>query len=179
MSLLPYLYSAFMDYHKTGLPPIRAMVLDYPDDPKVRDIDDQYFFGKDLLVCPLTLEDGTEREIYLPDGKWYDFFSTKVYEGGRRFQMKAGDEEIPVFVRDGALLPLAKPVLCVKEDIVFEMTVRSYGSGEAEFVLYEDDFHTYDSEIKESIAITVRRDEKGDIEYPENSLKYQFLKNTW
>lgn len=177
MSLLPYFYSAFMDYHKTGLPPVRAMVMDYPEDPEVRNIDDQYFFGKDLLVCPLTLEDGTAREVYLPDGKWYDFFSTKVYEGGRRFQIEAGEEEIPVFVRDGALVPLAKPVLCVKEDTVFEMTVRSYGSGEAEFVLYEDDFTTYDYEKKESAAIPVRRTADGDIEYPENTWRYRFLKN--
>ncbi|MGN0250055.1 MAG: TIM-barrel domain-containing protein [Oliverpabstia sp.] len=178
MSLLPYFYSAFMDYHKTGLPPVRAMVMDYPEDLEVRNIDDQYFFGKDLLVCPLTLEDGTAREVYLPDGKWYDFFSTKVYEGGRRFQIEAGEEEIPVFVRDGALVPLAKPVLCVKENTVFEMTVRSYGSGESEFVLYEDDFTTYDYEKKERAAIPVRRKENGDIEYPENTWKYRFLKNT-
>ena len=75
------------------------------------------------------------------------------------------------------MVPLAKPVLCVKEDTVFEMTVRSYGSGEAEFVLYEDDFTTYDYEKKESAAIPVRRTADGDIEYPENTWRYRFLKN--
>ena len=65
MSLVPYLYSAFEEYQKSGLPPVRAVAMEYPADEAVRNLDDEYFFGKDLLVCPLTLEDGTSREVYL------------------------------------------------------------------------------------------------------------------
>ena len=77
MSLVPYLYSAFEEYQKTGLPPVSAVVMEYPQDEAARNLDDEYFFGKDLLVCPLTLEDGTSREVYLPEGNWYNFFRRK------------------------------------------------------------------------------------------------------
>lgn len=177
MTLLPYLYSAFGEYYEQGLPPVRAMVIDEPEDMEVRNIDDQYFFGKDLLVCPLTLEDGNSREVYLPAGRWHDFFHDRQYEGGRCIRVEAEDEEIPVFVRDGAIVPLAKPVPFVGEDTVFEMTVRSYGEGEGEFILYEDDFTSFQYEKTGIRKVVIRRNRDGKLEIPDEreSLRYRFL----
>lgn len=167
MQLLPYLYSAFVEYHKYGVPPVRAMVLDYPDDLEVRNIDDQYFFGKDLLVCPLTLEDGEERKVYLPEGRWYAFFGNESYDGNSWMTIEAKEDQIPVFVRDGAILPLAKPVACVSEETVFDITVRSYGQDEGSFTLYEDDFTTFKYEEDGIREIKISRDTNGIILIPD------------
>lgn len=82
MSLLPYLYSAFVKYWKEGIPPVRALVLDYEEDLSVRNVDDEYLLGDSLLVAPMTIEDGTQQKMYLPAGKWFDFWDDSVYAGG-------------------------------------------------------------------------------------------------
>ena len=127
-------------------------------------------------MCPLTLEDGDSREVYLPGGLWYGFFDGQPYEGGRRFTVQAKEEEIPVFVRDGAIVPTAEPVLCVREDTVFEMTIRSYGWKEGEYTLYEDDFTSFRYENEGMRKVVIRRDGDGKIEIAggENSLRYRF-----
>ena len=161
MSLLPYLYSAFVEYHKTGVPPVRALCMDDPQDESLRAIDNQFMFGRDLMVCPLTLEDGTERKVLLPRGVWYDFFTGECYEGGREMTVHADWEQIPVFVREGAVVPLAKPVQHVAEDTVFELTVRAYGEKEGSFTLYEDDFVSCQYEAQGCRAITICRTADG------------------
>ena len=153
MSLLPYLYSAFVEYSHTGKPPIRALVLDYPEDSEAHMVDDEYLFGDSMLVCPLTYEDGTSRKVYLPQGRWYNFFTGEEAEGGQTFEIHAAYDEIPVFVKDGAMIPVAKPVLHVDKDTVFEMTVKKFGEADGRFVLYEDDFATFDFEEKQKRII--------------------------
>lgn len=153
MSLLPYLYSAFAEYSRTGKPPIRALVLDYPEDMEARMVDDEYLFGDSMLVCPLTYEDGTSRKVYLPQGRWYNFFTREEAEGGQMFEIHAAYDEIPVFVKDGAIIPLAKPVMHVDKDTVFEMTVKKFGEADGRFVLYEDDFDTFTYEEKQKQII--------------------------
>lgn len=175
MSFLPYLYSAFIEYQRKGIPPVRAMVMEYPDDLEVRTIDDQYFFGKDILVCPLTLEDGMSRKVYLPEGKWHEFFGTAVYEGKAWIEVSAKEEEIPLFVRENALIPLAKPVLHITKETVFEITVRQFGSGEAEFILYEDDFETLEYKQIGVKGIRIYRKENGVVEILDKAERYRFL----
>ena len=153
MSLLPYLYSAFVEYSHTGKPPIRALVLDYPEDSEARMVDDEYLFGDSMLVCPLTYEDGTSRKVYLPQGRWYHFFTGEEAEGGQTFEIHAAYDEIPVFVKDGAMIPVAKPVLHIDKDTVFEMTVKTFGEADGRFVLYEDDFDTFAYEEKQKQII--------------------------
>lgn len=146
MSLLPYLYSAFVKYWKEGIPPVRALVLDYEEDLRVRNVDDEYLLGDSLLVAPMTIEDGTQRKVYLPAGKWYDFWDDTVYAGGQEYLIEADYEKIPVFVRDGCILPIAEPVECVVADTIFTIHPRVYGKGKKECVLYEDDFETFSYE---------------------------------
>ena len=179
MSLVPYLYSAFEEYQKTGLPPVSAVVMEYPQDEAARNLDDEYFFGKDLLVCPLTLEDGTSREVYLPEGNWYNFFTGEKIEGGRRLVLEADWNEMLVFARDGALVPVAEPVICVTEDTVFNITVKSFGTNKTgSCVLYEDDFVSFNYEslvAKKQINVTVGDNGKFIVAGAKTSTKYHFL----
>jgi alpha-D-xyloside xylohydrolase len=161
MSFIPYLYAAFARYRSEGLPPVRALVMDWPGDPAVRKIDDQWMYGDDILVAPLFAGEKA-RKVYLPgvaagtgpaagggaaaEG-WYDFWTGTRYEGGRTYEIAADLERIPLFVREGTLLPLAKPVEFVRPDTVFELSVTAYGDRCGDTVLYEDDGDTYAYEL--------------------------------
>jgi alpha-D-xyloside xylohydrolase len=138
MSLVPYLYSAFNEYHLHGTPPIRALVLDWPNDPKVREIDDQYMFGPAIMVAPMFAGQKT-RSVYLPKGDWYDFWTHQKYAGNQRITAANNQEQIPLFVKGGTLLPLARPVESIDANTRFDVTVQGFGANPADFVLYEDD----------------------------------------
>jgi alpha-D-xyloside xylohydrolase len=141
MSFVPYLYSAFMDYHARGVPPVRALILDYPDDPKTRQLDDQFMFGPSVLVAPM-FAGQKSRPVYLPKGEWYDFWTHQKLAGGRTIEATNDVQQMPLFVKSGALLPLADPVEHLQPDTCFNLTVTAFGSGPAECVLYEDDGET-------------------------------------
>ena len=138
MSLIPYLYTAFNEYYYTGKPPIRAMVLDWPDYPKVRQLDDQFMFGDSILVAPMFAGE-SKRPIYLPAGDWYDFWTRAKLKGGRTIEATNRAEQIPLFVKGGSLLPMADPVEYVKADVCFNITVHIFGDKPADVTLYEDD----------------------------------------
>lgn len=104
--LLPYVYAAFVVAGRTGLPVQRPLVLDYQDDPAVRDIDDQYLFGPDLLVAPVVEPGVTTREVYLPAGGWYDWWTDEVVAGARTVTAPTPREHLPLYVRAGALIPM-------------------------------------------------------------------------
>ena len=157
MSLLPYLYSAYVEYYQTGKPPVRALLMDYPEDASARMTDDEYLFGESMLVCPLTYGDGVSRRAYLPHGNWYNFFTGEKVSGGKEMEAHADYNQIPVFVKEGGIIPLAKPVLSVKRDIVFEMEVKIFGEGDGKFVLYGDDFETFDYEENLDMVILEKR----------------------
>jgi alpha-D-xyloside xylohydrolase len=138
MRFIPYLYTAFNEYHANGKPPIRALVLDWPNDPKVRQIDDQFMFGDSVLVAPMFAGE-TNRVVYLPGGQWYDFWTHTQINGGTTVVATNGVEQIPLFVKAGTLLPLAEPVEFIKADTCFSITVNIVGDKPADFTLYEDD----------------------------------------
>ncbi len=137
MSLIPYLYKAFADYRDKGLPPFRALVIDYPDDANVHSIEDEILVGEDILAVPITDISKTNRQFYLPEGTWYRLANGERFESGWHtcdFPL----EELPVFVKSGSLIPFAKPKQYVDEQ-PFEITAVKYGAGDAETVLIEDD----------------------------------------
>ena len=104
--LMPYIYAAFLQASQTGAPVQRPMVFDHQDDPMVRDLDDQYLFGPDLLVAPVTEPGQTARQVYLPRGEWYDWHSGTRHEGLRFLLVDTPMEHIPVFARAGAVIPM-------------------------------------------------------------------------
>ena len=138
MQLLPYLYSSYIRYHQEGLPPFRALVMDYPKDPQTWAIDDQYMMGESILVAPVVAGEHA-REIYLPEGYWFDFWTGKKFAGNRRIRVDVPLEQIPVFVKSGTLLPLATPTLHTVDPASFQLHVRAYGPGTLQCILHEDD----------------------------------------
>ncbi|MDR2021506.1 MAG: DUF5110 domain-containing protein [Treponema sp.] len=138
MALIPWLYSAFWRYHLEGLPPVRALALDYQNDVCTRSLDDQYMFGDSLLVAPV-FRGEKSRKIFLPGGEWYDFWTHEHFDGGQTLAYDAPLDIIPVFVKSGSILPLAEPIKYVGETILFRLTVFCFGGGEKHFTLYEDD----------------------------------------
>lgn len=123
MSLLPYLYTAFYDYKTAGKPPVRALVCDYEKEWASHDCYTEWLFGDSMIVAPLIYPE-KERDVWLPEGTWYDFFTGDRYEGGTHHVVTDG---IPVYVKEGTLLPLAEPIPYVKADTRFRITLRAYG----------------------------------------------------
>ena len=102
-TLMPYIYAQARQCTEKGLPMVRALFVEYPDDPGAWQIENEYLFGSDLLVAPM-FENATERDVYLPGGKWIDYQTGKVYEHGWH-RIKAGNMEVVLLVRDGAVIP--------------------------------------------------------------------------
>lgn len=145
MRLIPYLYAAFARYRFEGLPPFRALVMDYSTDQNVYAIDDQYMMGDDMLVAPI-FTGQTERSVYLPAGEWFDFYTHARYTGGQAITVPAELNKIPLFVKAGALIPLADPVEYVGDETVFELTLQAFGHAPRKAVLFEDDGTSFDYE---------------------------------
>lgn len=152
MSLLPYLYTMYYDYHTIGKPPVRALVCDYQNEPELWDVADEYLFGDSMIVCPMT-EKEKERDIVLPEGEWYDFFTGEKLCGGRHHVVT---DNIPVYVKSGTLLPLATPVSHVSADTCFDITLVSYGDTSSSVCrLIEDDGVSHDTTYR---VITLTKD---------------------
>lgn len=144
MNLVPYLYSAFANYCRTGLPPVRALLLDFPDDPHASEVTDAFLFGSSLLIAPFC-EQQVERPVYLPKKcDWYDFYTGERWAGGQTLSWKWSARRHPVIlVRDNSLLPLARPVQQIAPNTLFELTVHIYGDRPEPFELFEDDGTSY------------------------------------
>ncbi len=159
MALLPYLYAAFADYRNSGVPPVRALVMDYPNDATTWVVDDEYLFGPSLLVAPL-FSGQAKRQVYLPEGDWYDFWTHEKLAGGRKIEISKPVDQIPVFVKGETLLPLAAPVECVTPATEFALTVHVFAEKGASFVLYEDDGTTLDFDKGKQNRFELRWDGK-------------------
>ena len=103
--LMPYVYAQAKDCSERGLPMVRALLVEFPQDPGAWLVEDEYMFGSQMLVAPL-MESGNERMVYLPKGKWIDYQSGKIYEGGY-WTIQAGNIPAVILVRDGSLIPHA------------------------------------------------------------------------
>lgn len=148
MRLLPYLYNAFARYHIEGIPPFRPLLMDFPMDFKTLNLSDQYMMGDNLLVAPL-LDDTGKRKVYFPAGGWYNFNTNERYEGGKEYEVAIALDEMPLFVKDGTILPLADPLQFVSETSVFNIACHVYGNPDGkQYTLFEDDGVSYDLRIR-------------------------------
>ena len=142
-SLIPYLYSLGRQTYETGAPFMRALFMDFPNDPAVSNLGDEYMLGPALLVAPVTEQGVTSRAVYLPAGaEWYDFWTNQKYAGGQTLTAAAPIDRIPVFVRAGSILPLGAQVPSTATRQVLS-EVRVYPGHDAHFRLYDDDGTTY------------------------------------
>ena len=105
--LMPYVYAQAKDCSDHGLPMVRALFIEYPDDPGSWNVDDEYLFGSSILVAPLMHENSTGRNVYLPPGTWIDYQTGKSYAGGWQ-KIEAGKLPVVMLVRDGTVLPQIK-----------------------------------------------------------------------
>ena len=148
--LMPYIYSLGYATHQTGAPYMRALFMDFPADPVVADLGDEYMFGPALLVAPVTEQGATSRSVYLPAGTdWYDYWTNERMHGGQRIQASAPIDTIPLFVRAGAILPLGAEVENTSQPQPI-VRLRVYPGADGDFTLYNDDGRTYAYEHGES-----------------------------
>ena len=137
--MLPYLYSAVRECAATGMPIMRALWLHYPDDPVAIARDDEYLWGRDVLVAPVFEKAATSRRVYLPRGSWYDFWTGERAEGGREIARDVDLETMPLYVRAGAILPLGPVKQYTSEKVDAPLSVTIYPGADGSFLLYEDD----------------------------------------
>ena len=137
--MLPYLYSAVRECTMTGLPVMRSLWLHYPDDPAAVARGDEYLWGRDILVAPVTEPGAASRRIYLPRGVWYDFWSNERHDGGRELLRNVDLETMPLYVRAGCILPLGPVKQYTGEQVDAPLTLSIYPGADGSFMLYEDD----------------------------------------
>lgn len=134
--LMPYLYSAAVEAAGTGAPMMRALCVDFPRDPVAWRADLQYLLGHDLLVAPMTSPDGV-RDVYLPEGEWVDYWTGEVHTGSRYVRVGKPLEQIPLFVRHGALIPVTEPGGTVTTPE--EITLVAFGGGDGRVLVRDTD----------------------------------------
>lgn len=108
--LLPYLYTAFRQHTQTGLPVLRNLTFYDQADPQCRKFCDQFIFGNDLLVCPVVTKGAKTQTAYLPEGKWYDYWTGKAQPGKQKVKRRLRPDRMPIFVRAGAVIPTVETV---------------------------------------------------------------------
>ena len=149
MNILPYIYSEAQQCTEDGTPLMRAMMIDFPEDPEAYDLEEQYMFGRSLLVAPVLEEGQTVKEIYLPEGEWIDFFHNALTAGGGTKNYYCDVDSIPVYVRNGSIIPMN-----LNEDYELggsigndvdnytNLTFRVYPKGDSSYTLVHSDRST-------------------------------------
>jgi alpha-glucosidase len=176
--LLPFLYTALAESHRTGVPMFRPLLLDYQEDENTLGIDDEFTIAGDLLAAPVLKPNLSARLVYLPAGVWFDYWTGARHEGGRMIRVEAPLETVPLFVRGGAILPLGPEMNYVGEKPSNPLSFEIYpdARGEASTSLYEDDGLTeaYQQGSFRQTSLTYRHTPAGDqidISAPQGSFR--------
>ena len=146
--LMPYIYSLAWKVTSEGYTIMRPLVFDYPHDSQVFDIKDQFLFGPAFLVNPVTAAGQTTRDVYLPAGTWYDFWTGSAVAGTTTMGVDAPLSKIPLFVKAGSIVPMG-PFLQYATESIDPLEIRIYAGEDASFTLYEDAGDTYAYETGE------------------------------
>lgn len=139
-TLLPYIYNLFYEASQNGAPVFRPLVFEYESDENCHGIFDEFLLGSSILAAPVYEPGRSVRAVYLPEGKWMDWWSGEVLEGGKYYLAEAPWERMPLFVRAGAILPLMSRPVSYTEERPWEVVFHLFpGGSEGEYVFYEDD----------------------------------------
>jgi alpha-glucosidase/alpha-D-xyloside xylohydrolase len=141
---MPYLYSVVREGCQTGLPIMRALWLHHHDDATAVSRGDEYLWGRDILVAPVTEKGATSRNVYLPRGEWFDFWTEERVVGGREVIKNVDLSIMPLYVRAGALIPLGPTKQYTEEKVDGPLRLQIYPGADGEFEVYEDDGKTFD-----------------------------------
>jgi alpha-D-xyloside xylohydrolase len=144
--LLPYIYSLAWMTTSQSYTPMRPLVMDFRTDPRAQDIGDQFMYGAAFLVNPVTEPGATARQLYLPQAKWYDFWTGSAVEGGRMINANAPLERLPLYVRAGSIVPLGPEEEWSTAKPADPIELRIYAGADGDFSIYEDENDTYNYE---------------------------------
>ena len=140
--LLPYLYTAIEEATRTGIPPMRPLFLEYPQAQEFYGDDRDFLFGRDLFVAPVTTEMVDAEDISLPPGDWYDFWTGARHAHDEKIQLRPRLDEMPLYVRAGAILPMQPVVQNTGEIPEGSLQLHVYPGDDCKGSLYQDDGHT-------------------------------------
>ena len=141
--LMPYIYSLAGKVHFDDYTIMRGLPMDFPDDPTARVVADQWMFGPALMPCPVYEYKARSRDVYLPSGIWYDFYTEEAMDGDQPFEADAPYGRIPLFVRGGSILPLGPDMQWSDEKPADPVELVIYPGADGDFTLYEDDGVSY------------------------------------
>ncbi|MEO8112098.1 MAG: TIM-barrel domain-containing protein [Ginsengibacter sp.] len=145
--LMPYIYSLAAATYHHDYTIMRGLIMDFANDTTVKNIGDQYMFGPSLLINPVYNYKERNKSLYLPAGQgWYDFYSGKYMDGGRRITVDAPYERMPVFVKEGSIIPFGPELEYTSQKPADTLTLFVYTGRDGSFDLYEDDDTTYNYE---------------------------------
>ncbi len=171
--LMPYIYSIAKRVNDEGFVMMSPMAYHFPKERALWGSGDQFMFGESMMICPVVEYKQRSRELYLPDGVWYDFWSGARFEGGRSITANAALDEIPIYVRGGSVIPFGAEVQHTAERSDKPTTLRIYAGADASFTLYYDDASSYRYEGGEYSTIQVSYDDKsGEVEISSDHDRY-------
>jgi alpha-glucosidase len=151
--LIPYIYTYAREATINGSPLVRALVLENQYDPETYNSFCEYLLGKEILIAPLWSDTTFFRDIYLPEGEWIDLSDDITYPGKQTINFHAPIDKVPIFVKAGAIIPMAPDNQHYIDEIASPLTIQIYPEGKSSFELYEDDGESYDYE-KDIFSIT-------------------------
>ena len=158
--LMPYLYSMAGMVHLKDYTMMRGLVMDFNGDDKVLDIKDQWMFGSALMVCPVGEYQKYSREVYLPKQKgWYDFYTGAYHAGGQTIVADAPYDKIPVFIPEGAILPIGPEMQWSDEKKPELIDLYVYAGKDGSYTLYEDEGTNYNYEMGKYAVIDFKYDD--------------------
>jgi alpha-glucosidase len=141
--LLPYIYTGIEDMSRSGIPFMRPIFLDYPQQENFYNDDRDFLFGDDLFVAPVVTETLDAEEIQLPPGDWYDYWTSQKHASKEKIALHPALDELPLYVRAGAIIPMQPIVQNSEEKPSGPLEIRVYAGGDCRGSLYEDDGHTF------------------------------------
>src|SRR5690606_26919453 len=150
------------EQYKTGLPIMRALVLENQNDRNTYSVDDQYMFGESLMICPVTVKGAQTRIVYLPEGTWFDYWTGKAYAGRKYYNIVTPLDVLPIFVKAGGIIPMQDVVQYDNRQPWGTITFEIFPSGNTSFDLYEDDGLSEDYIDGNYSTTTISAQEWGD-----------------
>jgi alpha-D-xyloside xylohydrolase len=159
---MPYIYSLAGKTHFDNYTIMRPLIMDFEGDAQVNNIGDQYMFGPSLLVAPVYQYKARNREVYFPANTgWFNFYSGKYTEGGQKLSVDAPYDRMPLFVKEGSIVPFGPEIQYTGEKQADEITLLVYTGKNAEFTLYEDEGINYNYEKGAFSIIPISYDEQS------------------
>ncbi len=180
--LMPYIYSQAWQITNNSRQLMSPLAYHYPDDKNTWGIKDQMFFGESIMVGLVTEYKQRKKDIYLPEGEWYNFWNSELIKGGKIINVDAALNETPIFVKAGSIIPFGPKVQYATQKTDEPLTIKIYPGKDAEFTLYFDDNETYDYEdgayselvlmyAEDSKTISIKKGKGNYINFKNNPLK--------